>query len=143
MKLWLQPDDEWLQLARENAFGLMWEQFHQQGETIFSKAVSADEYIASVEAELAPILPDKKRVDYAEIKRRLPLVDYIQRYDTLKQTGRTLRGHCPIHADANPSMVVYPDDGIGGKWWCYVCNDGGDVIDYERHRLKQEGALPE
>lgn len=142
MRLWLRPDPE-LEQAREIAFGLMWDMFHQQAETIFSKAVTADEYIASVEAELTPILPETRRVDYNAIKRKLPLLDYVMRYDEVRKTGSTYRAHCVIHADSNPSMVIYPNDGIGGKWWCYVCNEGGDVIDYERHRLKQEGALPE
>lgn len=34
---------------------------------------------------------------------------------------------CPFHADTNPSMHIYP--GQGG-WYCFVCNQGGDVIDF-------------
>jgi len=143
MRLYLNPKDATVAAAREVAFGLMWECFHQQAETIFTKADNVDEYIASVEALNNPILPDTGKVDYQSIKLRLPLLDYIMRWDEVKQTGRTYRGHCPIHADSNPSMVIYPDDGIGGKWWCYVCNEGGDVIDYERARLKNEKVLPE
>jgi len=143
MRLWFVPDDEAVARAREVAFGLMWDTFHQQAETMFSKALTADEYIAAVEAENTPLMPQSTRIDYNEIKRRLPLLDYIMRWDEVKQTGRTFRGHCPIHADKTPSMVIYPDDGIGGKWWCYVCNEGGDVIDYERARLQTDKAIPE
>ena len=34
---------------------------------------------------------------------------------------------CPFHADKSPSCKVY--DGDRG-WWCFVCNEGGDVIDF-------------
>lgn len=34
---------------------------------------------------------------------------------------------CPFHDDQNPSLRLY--EGSGG-WWCFVCNEGGSVIDF-------------
>ena len=39
------------------------------------------------------------------------------------------KARCPFHGDHMPSMQVY--DGDRG-YWCFVCNDGGDVIDFTR-----------
>ncbi len=44
----------------------------------------------------------------------------------LRQTGKEKRGLCPIHGGRNrDAFAVYPD----GGWWCFVCDEGGDVID--------------
>ena len=38
---------------------------------------------------------------------------------------------CPFHADHSPSMKVYNGD---RGYYCFVCNAGGDVIDFvQRH----------
>jgi DNA primase len=40
---------------------------------------------------------------------------------------RNLRGRCPIHDGDNPqAFAVYPDE---GRWYCFRCSEGGDVID--------------
>lgn len=142
MRLWLDPDQPDLLLARETCWHLMWERFNTQAETLFSKAMTADEYITAVALAEQPIMPDTPRVDYQAIKTKLPLLDYVMRWGQVRQTGSTYRAHCPIHDDQRPSMVIYPNDGVGGKWWCYVCNQGGDVIDYERARLRNDLAVP-
>jgi hypothetical protein len=35
----------------------------------------------------------------------------------------------PDHEDKTPSFYIYPP----GRWWCYGCNRGGDVVDLEFH----------
>lgn len=41
-------------------------------------------------------------------------------------TGVRWRYRCLVHGeDKNPSGVLYPDQ---GKYWCYACNAGGDLI---------------
>jgi DNA primase len=46
---------------------------------------------------------------------------------TLTQLDPKGRGRCPVHKGDNPqSFAVYPDE---GRWWCYRCDRGGDVID--------------
>lgn len=58
----------------------------------------------------------------------------------LRQFGRTEKGRCPLHDDRSPSFVVYPDDDNGaGRFYCFGCNQGGDVIDL----LEMTGKLPQ
>jgi len=140
MRLVFSPDDPTLTAAREAAWHLMWDRFSSQSPSLYSSAgASAEEYIAAEAALAEPIMPQRGRIDYAEIKRRISLLDWVMRFDEVKQAGRTFKAHCPLHADTNPSMTIYPDQ---DKWWCYVCNEGGDVIDYERARLNNDKAIP-
>jgi len=39
-----------------------------------------------------------------------------------------IKMRCPLpsHEDEHPSATIYCDE---GRWWCFVCNQGGDVID--------------
>lgn len=48
---------------------------------------------------------------------------------------------CPLHADHDPSLVVYSDPLRG--WWCYGCEAGGDVFDWleARHRMTFKESL--
>ncbi len=43
------------------------------------------------------------------------------------EVNRHNKALCPFHSDTKPSMHVY--DGKRG-WFCYVCNQGGSVIDF-------------
>jgi DNA primase len=45
----------------------------------------------------------------------------------LRRLGRRLVGRCPFHTDAQPSLVVYPED---ASYFCFGCSAGGDVIDF-------------
>lgn len=65
-------------------------------------------------------------IDYAtEIKQAVTMRQICERYGF--QVNRANKACCPFHADRTPSMQVY--DGERG-YWCYVCNRGGDVIDF-------------
>ncbi len=67
-------------------------------------------------------------VNYAdEIKRAVPMREVAAMYGF--ETDRCGNIRCPFHQDSKPSMHVY--DGTRG-WWCFVCNEGGDVIDFTR-----------
>ncbi|MDP9475483.1 MAG: CHC2 zinc finger domain-containing protein [Actinomycetota bacterium] len=45
----------------------------------------------------------------------------------LRRAGKGLRGLCPIHGGSNrEAFAVFPEQ---GRWHCFVCNEGGDVID--------------
>lgn len=69
-----------------------------------------------------------------EIKARLDIAEYIQRYVPLKKAGRTLKAPCPFHAEKTPSFVVDP---ARQTWHCYgACSTGGDVIEFA---MKQNG----
>lgn len=62
-----------------------------------------------------------------EIKRAVPMREVAAMYGF--ETDRTGNICCPFHQDSKPSMHIY--DGTRG-WWCFVCNEGGDVIDFTR-----------
>lgn len=62
-----------------------------------------------------------------EIKRAVPMRDAADMYGF--EADRAGNICCPFHQDSKPSMHIY--DGTRG-WWCFVCNEGGDVIDFTR-----------
>lgn len=67
-------------------------------------------------------------LNYAdEIKRAVPMREVAAMYGF--EADRTGNICCPFHQDSKPSMHIY--DGTRG-WWCFVCNEGGDVIDFTR-----------
>ena len=63
------------------------------------------------------------------VKAEVSLVDVACRYTELRQVGQRYVGKCPLpdHDDRAPSFYVYPN----GRFWCFGCSRGGDVIDLE------------
>ena len=53
----------------------------------------------------------------------------------LRQTGKTLIGHCPLHDDRNPSFTVYL---ATNSWYCFAEGRGGDVITLLRNLYNLE-----
>ncbi len=62
---------------------------------------------------------------FTRIKELVPMEQAAQRYGF--PIDRQHRIRCPFHDDRNPSLRLYP--GARG-WWCFVCNEGGSVIDF-------------
>ena len=62
-----------------------------------------------------------------EIKQRINVVDLISSYLTLKKAGRNYKAPCPFHNEKTPSFMVSPDKQI---WYCFGCNQGGDVFSF-------------
>jgi len=64
------------------------------------------------------------------IKTAVPVEAIARRYTELRPLGGKawFDGRCPLpdHDDHDPSFYIYP-----GRWRCYGCNRGGDVIDLE------------
>lgn len=76
---------------------------------------------------------DNRRYDTEAIRRRHPLLAEVRRRGIdLKPEGKAFVGLCPFHADHNtPNFHVYESS---GRWWCYVCRKGGDVIEFVRQQ---------
>jgi hypothetical protein len=65
------------------------------------------------------------------VKAAVPIENVARRYTELRPLGGRawFDGRCPLpdHDDRNPSFYIYPP----GRWKCYGCDQGGDVIDLE------------
>jgi DNA primase len=62
-----------------------------------------------------------------DIKAKLDIVDYIQRYAPLKKAGRTYKCACLFHNERTPSMVVDP---VRQTFKCFGCGAGGDIFSF-------------
>lgn len=65
------------------------------------------------------------------IRGAVPIEEVARRYTDLVPLGGEawFTGRCPLpdHEDRTPSFYVYPP----GRYWCYGCQRGGDVVDLE------------
>ncbi len=67
-----------------------------------------------------------------EIKARIDIVDYVQKFVPLKRAGKTWKAPCPFHNERTPSFVVNPDT---QSWRCFgSCAEGGDVLSFAMKR---------
>ncbi|MGB3193079.1 MAG: CHC2 zinc finger domain-containing protein [Limnoraphis sp.] len=65
-----------------------------------------------------------------DVRDRLILSDVIESYGvSLKRSGSELKGLCPFHDESTPSFHV---NDIKGKYHCFGCGAGGDVIRFVR-----------
>ena len=67
------------------------------------------------------------------VREIVPVEEVARRHTELRPLGGRawFSGRCPLpdHEDKSPSFYVYPP----GRWWCYGCGRGGDVVDLEFH----------
>ncbi len=68
-----------------------------------------------------------------QILRNSSIVEVIEGYLPLKQTGKYYRALCPFHSEKTPSFTVNPDRQI---FYCFGCGEGGDVF---RFLMRREG----
>jgi len=62
----------------------------------------------------------------AEIKKKL--IPVVEEYTGLTRKGDRLVGFCPIHGESGaPSFTIYPEQ---NSWYCYGCNNHGDVFNF-------------
>jgi DNA primase len=65
------------------------------------------------------------------VRDAVPIEVVARRYTDLESLGGAawFTGRCPLpdHEDRTPSFYLYPQ----GRYWCYGCNRGGDVVDLE------------
>jgi DNA primase len=68
------------------------------------------------------------------VRDAVPIEAVARRYTGLEPLGGrawfTARCPLPGHEDRTPSFYIYPGE-VGGRWWCYGCSRGGDVVDLE------------
>jgi len=62
-----------------------------------------------------------------EIKKRLDIVDFINRYITLKKSGNNYIGLCPFHSEKTPSFTVNKEKQF---FHCFGCGESGDLITF-------------
>src|SRR5919112_517972 len=78
-----------------------------------------------------PGAPDGIRKCCEAVRGAVPIEQIARRYTQLESLGGRawFTGRCPLpdHEDKTPSFYVYPP----GRWWCYGCGRGGDVVDLE------------
>src|SRR5215212_3865466 len=64
---------------------------------------------------------------YEAVKDAVRIETYAAELTQLRFNGKSLRGKCPIHEGENQSaFAVSPTN---QKWYCFRCDEGGDVID--------------
>lgn len=61
------------------------------------------------------------------MKSKLDIEQVISEYIQLKKAGIRFTGLCPFHSEKTPSFSVSPDMQF---WYCFGCNEGGDVISF-------------
>ena len=69
----------------------------------------------------------------AAVLKASSIVEVIEGYLPLKQTGRYYRALCPFHTEKTPSFTVNPERQI---FYCFGCGEGGDVF---RFLMRREG----
>src|SRR3990167_11303436 len=62
-----------------------------------------------------------------EIKSKIEIVDFIQKYIPLKKAGINYAGLCPFHNEKHPSFMVNPER---QSFKCFGCDEGGDVFNF-------------
>jgi DNA primase len=67
-----------------------------------------------------------------DIRQRADLVEMVSEHTTLKRSGKTFRGPCPLHGGNGPNFSVDPAKNI---FKCFVCNEGGDVFSFPMKML--------
>lgn len=77
-----------------------------------------------------------------EIKDRIDIVEFINKYVPLQKSGRNHKGLCPFHTEKTASFYVFPDS---NGWHCFGCGKGGDVFTFymEHERCDFKEALSE
>lgn len=62
-----------------------------------------------------------------EIKEKIDIVQIIEKYVKLKQTGKNFSGLCPFHKEKTPSFIVSPDI---QRYKCFGCGVSGDIFNF-------------
>jgi DNA primase len=64
---------------------------------------------------------------FSFIKSRIPILDVISEYTSLKKAGQYWKARCPFHHEKSASFTVSPHREI---FYCFGCHASGDVISF-------------
>lgn len=67
-----------------------------------------------------------------EVRQRADLVEIVGEHTTLKRSGRTFRGPCPLHGGEGPNFSVDPSKNV---FKCFTCGESGDVFSFPMKML--------
>src|SRR5690606_27891730 len=67
-----------------------------------------------------------------EVRQRADLVEIVSEHTTLKRSGRTFRGPCPLHGGEGPNFSVDPSRNV---FKCFTCGESGDVFSFPMKML--------
>jgi DNA primase len=62
-----------------------------------------------------------------EVRARGDLVEIVSDVTTLKRSGRTFRGPCPLHGGEGPNFSVDP---VLNVFKCFTCGESGDIFSF-------------
>jgi len=85
---------------------------------------------------------DPKHIDLPLLKQGVPLLDLARErgLDPIRHGNETWKVNCPLHEDAEASLVITPGKNL---WHCFGCDRGGSNIDFvaELDRLSTRDAI--
>lgn len=61
--------------------------------------------------------------EQVQVAKESPIENHLSQ--PLRKTGKSMMGLCPLHNEKTPSFHIYPQT---NRFYCYGCNQGGDVI---------------
>lgn len=78
-----------------------------------------------------------RSIDFPELSRRIPLAVVLQliAWEPFRRERVGMRGYCPIHS-LFPHRSRSFSASYKGKWFCHVCNVGGDGLELFRLMVK-------
>ena len=82
---------------------------------------------------------------FERVKAAWPIEDLAERLTDLRPArSGALKGLCPFHPERHPSFYVYPkpDAPMEGRFKCFGCQRGGDVIELAREAVAIGMRLP-
>ena len=62
-----------------------------------------------------------------DIVKKVDIVNIVSSFTTLNKSGTSFKTMCNVHLDSSPSLFVNPKKQI---YKCFVCDHGGDALDY-------------
>src|SRR5438128_5359134 len=82
--------------------------------------------------ERAMLSSPVRRIDTETLKRERPLADVVASYGiALRHEGAgTFRALCPFHRERTPSFWVDARDACNEHYYCFGCQEHGDVITF-------------